>query len=280
MTIGASNTTGFSRFLGTSLGALAALLAWFAAHGNAIGLAIIGWLMSLWTAYLILVKGSGPMGRFIMLTYNLVVLYAYSLSQNDGTGDQDEGGDTPVVAEIALHRLTAVISGIIWGIVITRVVWPISARRSLKDGLSSLWLRLSVLWTRDPLSSLSGSTTSLPYLTTAESLHMQRSLLSLEALRVSSLSEFSLKQPFPDCNYKVILSRTQRILDALQAINLAIMKNPVTSEGQVAWLEHTCAERRELSSRVAHLFFSMLDATIPFVSEILLVSHIPLTNYY
>lgn len=79
MTIGSSNTTGYARFSGTSLGATCAIVSWYVSEGNPVGLAFLGFLMSTWTSYIILVKGRGPMGRFIMLTYNLSVLYAYSL---------------------------------------------------------------------------------------------------------------------------------------------------------------------------------------------------------
>ncbi len=111
MTLGASNTTGYARFLGTCIGAVCAIVAWIASQGNAFLLAFYGWLMSLWTAYIIVAQGKGPMGRFIMLTYNLTALYAYSLSVNDVDNDEDEGGITPVITEIAFHRVFAVLSG-------------------------------------------------------------------------------------------------------------------------------------------------------------------------
>lgn len=64
MTIGASNTTGFARFIGTCLGAICAIAAWVASQGNPYALATFGWLMSLWTSYIIVAQGKGPMGRF------------------------------------------------------------------------------------------------------------------------------------------------------------------------------------------------------------------------
>lgn len=67
--------------------------------------------MSLWTSYIIVALGRGPMGRFIMLTYNLSALYAYSLSVKDLEDDDDEGGVNPNITEIALHRVVAVLSG-------------------------------------------------------------------------------------------------------------------------------------------------------------------------
>ena len=111
MTLGASNTTGLARFSGTCIGAICAIVAWTVSQGNAFALAFLGWLMSLWTAYIIVAQGKGPMGRFIMLTYNLSALYAYSLSVKDVDGDEDEGGIDPIITEITLHRVVAVLSG-------------------------------------------------------------------------------------------------------------------------------------------------------------------------
>src|SRR6266516_2517318 len=106
MTIGASNTTGYARFIGTLIGAVCAVLAWFISLGNAFILAFLGWLMSMSCSYLIIAKGKGPLGRFILLTYNLSALYAYSLSVQDADDDSDdEGGINPVITEIAYHRV-------------------------------------------------------------------------------------------------------------------------------------------------------------------------------
>ena len=110
MTIGSSNTTGFARFLGTCIGAVCAIISWIVSRGNAVLLGFFGWLMALWTAYIIVAQGKGPMGRFIMLTYNLSALYAYSMSVLEAD-DDDEGGSTPLITEIALHRVVAVLSG-------------------------------------------------------------------------------------------------------------------------------------------------------------------------
>ena len=67
--------------------------------------------MSYWTAFIIVAQGKGPMGRFIMLTYNLSALYAFSMSVKDADDDEDEGGASPIITDIALHRVVAVLSG-------------------------------------------------------------------------------------------------------------------------------------------------------------------------
>lgn len=258
MTIGASNTTGYARFLGTSLGAVCAIGSWYVTAGNVFFLAFLGWMMAMWTAYIILVKGQGPMGRFIMLTYNLCVLYAYSLSQDDSKGDQDEGGAHPVITEITLHRVVAVLSGCIWGIIFTRLLWPISARKKLKDGLSLLWLRMSVIWKRDPLSTMVQGTETVEYMNDREKLQVARFMSHLEGLQASARAEFELKSSFNDALYTSILRRTRSMVDAFHAMNLEIVKNRQASEGEIALLHYTMEERSQLTARISHLLSGKL----------------------
>jgi hypothetical protein len=210
--------------------------------------------MALWTAYLIVGKGKGPMGRFIMLTYNLSALYSYSLSVKDSDHDEDEGGSHPWVVEITLHRVVAVLSGCLWGLIITRLVWPISARQRLKDGLSLLWLRMGLIWKRDPLSSFLEGGPPIAYMNMREELELQRFLSHLENLRVSARSEFELRGPFPDESYGKILGSTEKMLDAFHAMNVEILKNLKASKGEAAMLNYTVQERAQLCSRISHLF--------------------------
>jgi hypothetical protein len=174
MTIGASNTTGWARFIGTLIGAILAVIVWLTCQGNAFALAFCGWVVSLGCFYLIVAVGRAPLGRFIILTYNLSALYAYSLSVKEGDNDEDEGGVSPIITEIALHRVVAVICGVLWGLIITRVIWPISAREKFKDGLSILWLRMGLIWKRDPLSMLLEGESPNAYINLREEFALQR----------------------------------------------------------------------------------------------------------
>ena len=113
MTLGASNTTGLERSYGTILGAVLAIIGWTITGGNPFWLGLYGWIMAYWTAYVVLALGKGPLGRFIVLTYNLSALYAYSYSVQDvdPTEDHQKGIFDPRITEIALHRSGAVLSG-------------------------------------------------------------------------------------------------------------------------------------------------------------------------
>ncbi|KAL8938821.1 MAG: hypothetical protein Q9211_003031 [Gyalolechia sp. 1 TL-2023] len=260
MTIGASNTTGYARFLGTCLGAICAIVAWILSGGNPFVLALCGWVMSVWTAYIIIAQGKGPMGRFIMLTYNLSALYAYSLSVKDLDDDDDEGGLAPIITEIAFHRVVAVLTGCLWGLIITRLVWPISARQKLKDGLSILWLRMGLIWKRHPLEDRLRGEISNAYMDVAEEAHLHRFLAQLEELRDAANSEINLRAPFPKASYSRLLSTTGEMLDALHAINVLFLKEPRVSPGEANILESTSVERAQMRSRISHLFQVMASS--------------------
>ncbi|KAJ9500487.1 hypothetical protein H2202_004282 [Exophiala xenobiotica] len=256
MTIGASNTTGYSRVLGTCLGAGLAIAAWKVSNDNPIAMAAIGFCMAYWTAYIIIGKGKGPMGRFIMLTYNLSALYAYSLmaQDDDGDGDEEDSGKRPLIVQIATHRVVAVISGTIWGLIITRLIWPISARQKLKDGLSLLWLRMGLIWKRDPLAAFTDGVHPDRYMNLREEFYLQKFLAKLQSLTEASKNEFEFRRPFPHATYARILKKTEDMLGAFHAMNEVILKDPNASSGEEALLKATADERAQLCGRISHLF--------------------------
>jgi hypothetical protein len=108
------------------------------------------------------------------------------LSQKDVKHeDDDEGGAHPIITTITLHRLTAVLAGIIWGLIITRVIWPISARKKFKEGLSVLWLRMGLIWKRDPLSTLLEGQSSNAYMDIKEEFALQKYGMSHASLLIT-----------------------------------------------------------------------------------------------
>ena len=173
MTTGASNTTGLSRFYGTIIGGVCACLAWIIGQENPFVLAFCGWLMALYNFYLIAIKNA-PLGRMSLLAYNVVVLYAYSISQQVDDDDDDEGGTSPLIFDITYHRVIAVTLGIVWGILVCRLLWPISARRKFREGMSVLYLQLGLIWKRGPLGVHLESESTMDYMREGEQAALQR----------------------------------------------------------------------------------------------------------
>jgi uncharacterized membrane protein YgaE (UPF0421/DUF939 family) len=256
MTIGASNTSGWSRLVGTCIGGVLGILAWEVSRGNAFVLGIVSFAVAYYTAYILVVDGNGPMCRFIVLTYNIIALYAYSLSSFDDPEDSDEedSGRNPLILPIAGHRVVAVVSGILWGLFITRAIWPISARQKVKDGLALLWLRMGLIWKRDPLSTLLEGVHPDRYMNLQEELYLQHFLTKLRGLAEASKREFELRRPFPHASYLRLLNITEQMLGAFHAMNEVLMKDMKASPGEEALLKATIEERFQLCGRISHLF--------------------------
>jgi hypothetical protein len=174
MTTGAANTTGNSRFLGTLIGAALSIISWLSCQENPIALAVFGWAVAFWDFYLITVAGNAPLGRITQLAYNVVVLYAYSISQKVDDDDDDEGGSSPLIFEITYHRVVSVTLGIIWGIMICRLLWPISGRKKFREGLSVLYLQLGLIWKRGPLATSLDSDAAVDFMREGEQAALQR----------------------------------------------------------------------------------------------------------
>ncbi|KAK5991550.1 putative C26F1.08c-like protein [Cladobotryum mycophilum] len=255
MTVGASNTNGWLRFMGTLTGACFSVINWTLSQGNPVALVFLGWLVSLISFYIFHVQKKESLGRTAMLAYNVSTLYAYSLMQGIGDGDSgNEGDDVLSIFTIVKHRVTAVGAGIIWGLVVCRLIWPISARRKFKEGVSMLYLQMGLVWRRGPLAMLLRSDCSDSFLKSGEQAAMQRYANRLESLRQAAASEFELRGPFPFEVYGRILRSTNRVLDGFYAMSLISQRKGMLTKGERALLEYTSAERAALCDRICHVF--------------------------
>lgn len=256
MTVGASYGLGFSRLLGTLIGGALSLAVWFGTAQNPVGLAAVGWLVSLVSFYFAIAKNQGPMARFILLTYNLSVLYAFALQVegNDLNLVEAHGGQQTIF-QVVYHRVVAILVGCATGAFVTRVIWPIKARKKLKYGLSLLWLRMSLMWKRAPLSLLTeGDGTDVPaYMDIREETKLRTYVDTLNTLRLSAESEFELRGPFNSQAFDRLLQSTTKMLDAFHALNVIITKDLKASTGEAAILAYCADERDQLARRISHL---------------------------
>ncbi|KAG5922879.1 hypothetical protein E4U42_005178 [Claviceps africana] len=256
MTVGASNTTGWARFAGTFLGGAFSVMNWNVSQGNAVALVGLGWCVSFFNFYLIVARDQAPLGRMTLLAYNVSTLYAYSLSQKvDGNhDDDDEGGVHPLIMEIVKHRGISVTVGILWGLIVCRLVWPISARRKFKESVAVLFLQMGLIWRRGPLAILLRSDCSQSFLQTGEQAALQRYADRLEGLRHAAASEFELRGPFPFESQGRIMQSANRILDSFFAMSLVTQPRERLTSGEKALLRFTAAERAELCDGICHIF--------------------------
>jgi hypothetical protein len=239
MTLGQTNNSGEARVVGTIIGSLLALFAWIAFPENPYALSVFGWLVSLPCFWIILTWKQATFGRFILLTYNLSALYAYSISLDDNDDDDDEGGVNPIITDIVLHRTVAVTAGVVWGLFINRMIWPISARSQLRKGLSVLWLRMALIWNQDPLNCLIDGHHEKQYKNISEEYSLQKALIQLNKLAAAAPHEFRLKGPFPTKEYQAILKSSQAILDAFHGMSVMIAKDPKANRRETDILNFT-----------------------------------------
>lgn len=87
-----------------------------------------------------------------------------------------------------------------------------------------------------------------------EEFELQRFIARLDSLRSAAAAEYQLKGPFPNASFEIIMKSTIRILEAFHALNVAILRESKPSKCELELLGYTDPERRQLSTRISHLF--------------------------
>lgn len=256
--VGGTSMTIKYRFIGTFLGCYGAYLIWVLTNGNVYCLCLCGFLLSIPSFYIIMYwKQNNPFGRFILLAYNITALYSYSMTQKDAE-DGLEGGEDPIIGEIAFHRFFAVSVGILVSVSMSSLFLPNSARSRLKKGLTILWLRMGVIWNSDPLDYTVDGEMKLIGLKDQKGLHDL--LRECETLLKQAPKEFRLKGEFPKVKYEKILQSTSSIIDSFQNMNLMIEVDPNLSINEEYVLKYISAERTEVEHRIFLIFYMLASA--------------------
>ncbi|KAL6453931.1 SPAC26F1.08c Uncharacterized protein C26F1.08c [Candida maltosa Xu316] len=255
--LGGTTMTVKWRIIGTFLGSFTAFTIWKITDANVYALCLTGVLISIPSFYIILYwKKNNAFGRFILLTYNLSALYSYSMIQKDSE-DDNEGGDNPIIGEIAFHRFVAVSIGIVWALIMATWFLPNSARVRLKSGLSVLWLRLGLIWNSDPLE-YDPDTKQLVGFKAEEGTN--KLLSECETLLKQAPVEFRLKGEFPSSTYSKLIKDTSAIIDAFQNLDLLIKVDPTLSSSEEFVIKYIEVERAEVEQRIFLVFYMLASA--------------------
>lgn len=255
------------RFLGTFVGAFTAYWVWVFFYPDVFLLALSGFIVSIPCFGIILNwKSNNAFGRFILLTYNLTVLYSYTMSLNHipivGDGDDWEGGDTPIIFEIAFHRYIGVSIGVIWAVIITLTLFPMSARARVKQGLTTLWLRMGLIWKAGPLSSFnefdSSGGSKLIGLNGLNGCHLIHS--ELLTLNKQAPMELRMKGDYPTDKYQTLIDCTGNIIDSFENMNSIIDIDPMLSSIEINIINDLKIEIKELENRVFLMFYMLSSA--------------------
>ncbi|KAG7195560.1 uncharacterized protein KQ657_003327 [Scheffersomyces spartinae] len=255
--LGGTNMTVKWRFLGTFMGSFLAYAVWTLTDGNPYALALSGFIISLYSFYIIIYwKKNNPFGRFILLTYNLTALYSYSMVQKD-TEDGREGGENPIVGEIAFHRFISVSIGIVFALTMATFFLPNSARRRLKLALSVLWLRMGVNWNCDPFEY---DPCSKKLVGIRDEKEMNNLLRECETLVKQAPLEFRWKGPFRLSEYEKLVKSTSNILSSFKNLDLIVQVDPNLSPGEEHVLDLTESDRHEIQQRIFLIFYMVTSA--------------------
>lgn len=259
--LGGTQMTAKWRFLGTFLGCLVAWVNWIVFDGHPIALGLVGFLLSIPCFYIIIYwKRNNAFGRFILLTYNLTALYSYTMEQHDSEGDE-EGGDSPIISDIAFHRFISVSIGVIWAITMASVFIPNSARSRLKSGLTILWLRLGIIWNSDPLDyEYDPKTRDYKLISLKGDNGLNKLLKELEMLLKQAPLEFRLKGKFPTKKYECLIKYSSKIIDAFHNMILMIEVDPVLNRNEETVIKYIELERHELEHRIFLIFYMIASS--------------------
>ncbi|EAZ63760.2 hypothetical protein PICST_28250 [Scheffersomyces stipitis CBS 6054] len=256
--LGGTTMTVKWRILGTFMGAFGAYVVWMLTDGNVYILCLSGFLIAIPSFYIIIFWAkNNAFGRFILLAYNLTALYSYSMRSQLDNEDGNEGGEDPIVDEIAFHRFVAVSIGIVWALIMASCVLPSSARSRLKNGLTVLWLRLGLIWNSDPLEY---DPKSMRLVGLKDESGMNRLLSECETLLKQAPIEFRLKGTFPTKTYASLLQHTSAIIDSFENINLMIKVDPVLNANEEFVLKYIEAERNEVGHRIFLIFYMIASS--------------------
>ncbi|EGV63040.1 hypothetical protein CANTEDRAFT_122733 [Yamadazyma tenuis ATCC 10573] len=260
--LGGTQMTVKWRFLGTFLGSTIAWIVWLLFDGHPFALGLVGFLLSTYCFNIIIYwKKNNAFGRFILLTYNLTALYSYTVEQHDAE-DDNEGGDSPIISEVAFHRFISVSVGVIWALTMASIFIPNSARSRLKTGLTVLWLRIGVIWNSDPLDYRRDETDQKDKLISLKGGEnaLNNLLNELEVLLKQAPSEFRLKGKFPTKKYESLLSSSSKIVDALHNMILIIEVDPILSTNEKFVINYIETERHELEHRIFLIFYMIASS--------------------
>lgn len=258
--VGGTNMTVKWRFIGTFVGALVAYINWKLFFPHYILMALVGFLVALPCFHIILNwPANNAFGRFILLTYNLTILYSYTMSIGENE-DNNEGGANPIILEIAFHRFVAVSLGIVWAVVVTMTLFPVSARSRLRMGLSTLWLNLGVMWKQNMLAyTLKDGNYSLNGVPEREA--SRANLGEARLMLKQAPMEIRLKGPFPTHTYQKLIDCTSHLLDAVENMSAVVDYDRKLDENDHLVISDLHSEMVELHNRI-FLFLYMMSSAV------------------
>ncbi|KAI8593435.1 Fusaric acid resistance protein-like-domain-containing protein [Geranomyces variabilis] len=254
--VGGTNVAGFWRLLGTFAGAAAAVLAGTLFPGNPIGLFCAAAVFCFPAAYMWLETRYPLMGQVSLISFTIIIF-------NDFSGAIDpETGEWYSILSVALRRGAAVASGCLVGMLVSRFVWPFTARKALRLGLADAILDIGILYAR--LAGLFVSEREIGRADQAEfmedEMELRMELARLGALMKDAEHEPRLRGRFPVEKYARIVRGCEQILNQFVS-----MRAGMTSSGfdhvRASFVKPVRSQRAQMISEIL-LYFHLISGAL------------------
>ncbi|TPX70615.1 hypothetical protein SpCBS45565_g01571 [Spizellomyces sp. 'palustris'] len=218
--VGGTNAAGLWRILGTIGGALTALVAGILCADNRVALFFVCAVVALPCMFIFLHTKYPKIGQIYLLTFSIIVLNDYA-----GKVDPVTGKDYSIY-EIAFRRGFAVVIGCVVGLFVSWYIWPFTARKALRVGLSNTLFDMGLLYSKlvgffDTVDEPT-SHDLLEFL--EDELALRMSLAELRVLLGQTVHEPRLRGQFPRSVYAKMIDASAQILDKFVSMRIGVTK--------------------------------------------------------
>ncbi|KAI9095257.1 Fusaric acid resistance protein-like-domain-containing protein [Phlyctochytrium arcticum] len=255
--IGGTNTANLWRILGTIGGAFTALLVGTLAKEDAIATYVASTLVSIPCMYVYTQSKYPKVGQIYLMTYSIIILNDYA-----GTVDPVTGRDYSL-PEIAFRRGFAVMVGCLVGLLVSWVVWPLTARKALRMGLSNTLFDMGLLYSRlvGLFDRVDDPTNEDLQDFLEEELDLRLALAELQGLLAQTTHEPRLRGKFPKAIYARMLEASTQILDKFVSLRVGVTKEGF-SKVRADFIHPVQPARRKLIRNILLYFYLLAGALI------------------
>ena len=266
-TMGGNIFNSINRVIGTVIGCLYAVAAWYASAANPYGIVALSLPVIALVSYFKGYTAHPRLGAQIVIAFTILLYAEYGVYTAHATPT------LPII--LAAERIVNIIIGVTAVLISSRLIYPYVARTELRKRLGTTLEDLSLLYTQvfasfvDPTSlatSADGGGNRLANLTTAIRLS-QTDIYKAKALLAQTVNEPKVRKgPFDRETFEKLISTSQHLLDLLVTCKSLVVRSadPASVTENQYFREHVLVpihkERRENHAMIALSFYVLAAA--------------------
>ncbi|TPX58693.1 hypothetical protein PhCBS80983_g02942 [Powellomyces hirtus] len=219
--VGGTNAAGVWRLFGTVAGAGMAVLSSVLFPGSPIGLFCMAALVCVPCMHIFLNTEYPMLGQISLITFTIIIFNDFSGALDPTTGEQYS------IFEIAFRRGVSVTVGVVMGMFVSWYIWPFTARKALRLGLSGVIFDIGLLYSRlvGLFDSAKEPTRQDMHEFLEDELELRLSLARLRILLEDTAHEPRLRGPFPTDSYARLIDGCSHILNKLISMRSGMTVN-------------------------------------------------------